>query len=535
MKRRMTTTLAVLAFSIGAAVAAPSALAANRCVGPKHGCYPTVQQAVDAAADGDTITIARGTYAGGVTVDVSVAIVGAGAGLTIISGGGPVLTLGVAGAASEPTISLTGVTVTGGVATGDGNVTFVGLGGGIRIPGAADGAGATVTIRSSVITGNRATPSSTVDSGEPCPGGSDCQFAGGFGAGIADIGRLTLIDTTVSNNVAGGGLASEANGAGIWTATNGGAGTLTLINSTVTGNRASVSAPNGRFAGGGGIFVQDGEDFHVINSVISNNATSVTSSFPSGVDTSAVTAGIQIGGFGSATIQGSRITGNVASATNSVGPTSANSAALGESFGFCTCGQTFVLKDTVISGNSSVASGGDGTFSANIVEIDGPATVSTTAIIDNSVSATSSSGAASALGAFFDLNSDPQPVVMKNSIVRGNVAKASTPDGPVAVVGAGIVNGGRLQLHNVAVSGNSGTASGTSGHARGGGIWNGMPLAPDGPTPQLTLDHTLVTHNALSASAGLSVQGGGVFADGFPFTNTSSVIAGNTPDQCVGC
>ncbi len=169
------------------------------------------------------------------------------------------------------------------------------------------------------------------------------------------------------------------------------------------------------------------------------------------------------------------------------------------------------------------------------MEIDGPATVSTTAIIDNSVSATSSSGAATALGAFFDLNGDPQPVVMKNSIVRGNVAEASTPDGPVTVLGAGIANGGQLQLHNVLVSSNSGTASGTSGHARGGGIWNGMPFAPDGPTPQLTLDHTLVTHNALSASAGLSVQGGGVFADGFPFTNTSSLITGNTPDQCVGC
>ena len=61
--------------------------------------------------------------------------------------------------------------------------------------------------------------------------------------------------------MAGGGLASDAGGGGIWTATNGGAGTLTLINSTVTGNTRDRSAPNGRFAEGGGIQVQDGEAF----------------------------------------------------------------------------------------------------------------------------------------------------------------------------------------------------------------------------------------------------------------------------------
>ena len=173
-----------------------------------------MQAALDAAHDGDTIVIAPGTYAGGVTVDMSVAIVGAGAGSTIIKGGGPVVTIGVLHAASEPTVSITGVTITGGVATGDGNVTFFAVGGGVFIPGSATGEGATVTIRNSVITGNRATPSTTVDSGEPCGDAGNCPFAGGFGGGIADVGKLTLINTTVSNNVAGGGLASNAGGGG---------------------------------------------------------------------------------------------------------------------------------------------------------------------------------------------------------------------------------------------------------------------------------------------------------------------------------
>jgi hypothetical protein len=44
---------------------------------------------VDAAADGDAIEIAPGTYAGGVSVDVSVDIRGVSAGATTIKGGGP--------------------------------------------------------------------------------------------------------------------------------------------------------------------------------------------------------------------------------------------------------------------------------------------------------------------------------------------------------------------------------------------------------------------------------------------------------------
>ena len=99
----------------------------------------------------------------------------------------------------------------------------------------------------------------------------------------------------------------------------------------------------------------------------------------------------------------------------------------------------------------------------------------------------------------------------------------------------GINNGGSLELHNVLVSNNSASATGPSGSAHGGGIWNGMPFAPDGPTPHLVLENTLVTRNALSASPGLSVQGGGLFTPGFAITLVNSLIAHNAPDQCFGC
>src|SRR4051812_11226646 len=91
------------------------------CVGAEAGCFATVQAAVDAARDGDTIRLRAGTFAGGVIVDKSVTIDGSGARETVIAGGGPVVTIGEFGAAEEPTVSISGVTITGGPTTGGPN------------------------------------------------------------------------------------------------------------------------------------------------------------------------------------------------------------------------------------------------------------------------------------------------------------------------------------------------------------------------------------------------------------------------------
>jgi hypothetical protein len=72
-----------------------AAEAATLCVGTGSGCYSTIQAAVNAAHDGDRIAIGPGTYAGGITVDVSVLLAGVGP-ATRISGGGPVVTIGSA-------------------------------------------------------------------------------------------------------------------------------------------------------------------------------------------------------------------------------------------------------------------------------------------------------------------------------------------------------------------------------------------------------------------------------------------------------
>src|ERR1700745_798571 len=62
-----------------------SAATLNVC---QSGCpYTQLAPALAAAHSGDTITIGPGTYAGGVTIDVSVKLAGAGPGATVISGG----------------------------------------------------------------------------------------------------------------------------------------------------------------------------------------------------------------------------------------------------------------------------------------------------------------------------------------------------------------------------------------------------------------------------------------------------------------
>jgi nitrous oxidase accessory protein NosD len=167
-----------------AAIGSGNASGATLSVCPSGCAFSQIAPALAAAKNGDTISIGAGTYNGGLTIDKSVRLVGAGSGRTTISGGGPVLTIGTFGASSEPTVTIGGVTITGGVTHSSWNTSLgdgvIALGGGIEIPPNADfSGGATVAISNSVITGNRVAPSATAPSpgGAVCPGGL-CPFAG---------------------------------------------------------------------------------------------------------------------------------------------------------------------------------------------------------------------------------------------------------------------------------------------------------------------------------------------------------------------
>jgi len=378
-----------------AAQAPATVAAASLCVGGS-GCYSTLGAAVAAAHDGDTITIGPGTFAGGVTIPISVRLVGAGAASTIIKGGGPVLTIGTLFAAQEPTVRISGVTITGGVTRGSAlSVNAFGipgvyaLGGGIEIPQSVDfGLGASVTISDSVITGNRAAPTTTKPIGPPCPSGP-CPFAAAWGGGIDTWGDLTLTRTVVSHNSVGSAtglsdIASDNEGAGI----NSWQGSLQVHDSAIVANTAAGTAPNGRFAGAGGIFVRSGS-FVMDGSSVSDNRATLAAALPDSVETSAVAGGIHISdSVTSARISHSTIADNTASMTNRVGSTNAFSGAMNVD----SLDVQFSMSDTVVSGNvaSSVTlpgSTGDAGVDSGAGELHG--TISDSRFEDNVASSRS--------------------------------------------------------------------------------------------------------------------------------------------------
>jgi hypothetical protein len=173
----------------------------------------TIGYAVGQAQDGDTISIAAGTYAEHLDIEKNLTLVGAGASTTAIDGStsGTVVTIGISNTATVVTLS--GVTVQhGNAATNSG-------GGGIVNAGS-------LTLASSAVVSNTSTSTS---------------YGYGSGGGIHNTGTLTLTNSTVSGNTATG---SGASGGGISNS-----GEVTLTNSTVSGNRASYGGGISSYTG----------------------------------------------------------------------------------------------------------------------------------------------------------------------------------------------------------------------------------------------------------------------------------------------
>jgi hypothetical protein len=545
MKRLLFVGLLVMTL---ASVGAGRATAATLSVCPSGCAFSQIAAAVAAASPGDTVQVVAGTSGGGFTIDTSLKLVGAGAGSTMISGGGPVVTIGRAFAANEPTVSISGVTITGGVTHSSFAEAFVGpgviaVGGGISVPPAANfSPGATVTITNSVITGNQVAPTNAIDSGLPCPSdititciNGDLPFAQAAGGGINTFGPMTLTNTTVSDNQAGGPVASDVGPGGIFSFQGG----LTLKNSTVTDNRAIASAPNGRFADTGGVTVVFGT-LTVDGSVISDNNASISTAMPNDIPggIAAHAGGIEVGGNDScagpdsgcavATIRNSSIGGNGVSATNSVGD------AVDFCGGICDDGQ-LTLSDSLVSNNhvsATVPAGSTACACADSAGIGagGIETIKDTHITGNTVTATAPSGTASASSGGGSAGNGLS-ITISDSLIGGNHITATTTTGTATVNGAGFTNGAVLEVRGSTFSDNTGTASGPTGTAQGGGISN--LLFPGVPPGQLTLIDSAIIDNTLSGTTGITVQGGGLFTT-VPVTLKDSNISGNTPDNCFG-
>jgi hypothetical protein len=491
--------IAAIAAVLLGAVARPAS-AVTLCVGQQAGCFSQIQQAVNIAHDGDTIAIGAGTFAGGITIDKSVRVLGAGANKTIINGGGPVVTVFRATAPDALSVTIDGVTITGGVNNSqpDPETTF---GGGVLIPTSQldqppfNGTGATVSISNSVITGNTVTSNSSIPPGFCGP--RACGF--NDGGGIDNGGVLTLTNTSVTNNTAGstpsmGSAASDPAAGGI---NNRFASTLVLHNSVVSGNHA------------------------VANSTIANSANSGG-----------------IGSVGALDIEDSVVSGNVVEYTGSMDFDDQSAFAGGISIDQC-CDfphSTATIRDTQVTGNRVIAVNTNpnslpGGFGGGIVAF-APALLENVTLTDNAVQVT---GAGFAVGDGGGMEVDA-PVTVRDSMVGRNSVAVAGPSGVLAFGGGIAMYGGDLTLERTVVVANSASATaspafGGVSSALGGGISNG---GPGNPSATLTLTDSVVNANRLSGSVGVLLNGGGVFTDS-GLVQTRTVIAGNKPDNCSGC
>jgi hypothetical protein len=547
--RKLILVAAVAAAALGAvrsAGATHSALATTGhsasvlCVGGPH-CYSTIQAAVDTASDGDTIRVGPGTFPGGVTITKSLRLTGVDAHASRISGGGPVVTIG--STTSAPTVTLTNLTITGGLTTsnphapecgldvpvcGSGYADATAIGGGIETF-----AGTTVTLSHSIVTGNRATPTLTTNSVKAMCANGPCPAAFGDAGGIDVWGTMTLIDSTVSDNHAS--APAQSNGGGI--AVHSGA-SLSLQASRVVGNSAAATAPTGRFVSGGGIFVNGDASLTMDDSSVDGNsallASSLSTPYPiqDGNPDSAnsIGGGIFLNDGSTATISNSTLNGNTVSVNTPSNQSFGADAAL------CACGGvSLTVTNAQIDGNKLLVTALASDYGPNgpaTFEADGDGTNITNTHIDGNTGVVTTSGDSGGLiGAVAFFPGGNIPTLLTNSSVSSNTMAANAPNGAAEIDGAGVFNNGPLVIDHSTVNGNRGIATGQSAAGAGGGIANGLF---GGPAP-LTLQNSRVTNNRLSGSVGATLSGGGIYTVGFPVTLTNTVVTHNAPNDCLGC
>jgi hypothetical protein len=551
----------------GAFATAPTTPHAVAFIGT-HG-YPTVQAALDASHDGDTVTVSPGNFPGGIRITHSVTLRGAGAGRTVFRGGEHVITVGTTDVSpgTEPHVTIAGVTVTGGFARTDawpGDAAAEGAG--IYAVHDALGQGGALTVTDSVVTGNRAEPRdlyvrgplesdlSQVDWGFPiCPDHQYCPAALAQGAGIMSYGALTVTRSSVTNNSAAGALSSDARGGGVAV---GNDAPLTVTDSHIDGNTAVAVVPYGRFAEGGGIFTGDDSPITLTRSTVSGNTAKLSTTFPLSypdypeeyqpvyTGTLANAAGVHAGYGASVEVRGSHVDGNRLVYD---GP---NGGGGGINSGIqVNGGPIFSLIDSTVDRNTADVRLLDATDSGiwgGALQWDVNGVISHSSVSRNTSTVTAVQGLAWVSAAAADLQiADEFPTgstTISDSVFADNRATVISPHGGGVIVGVGLLSDSPdMKIARTKITGNVGLAKvadpGTT-VLRGGGINNGAdPLfAGYGDvTAKLALSDSTVTGNSLSATVrGAEVTGAGIHSLS-PVTLTRSTVRGNAPDDCDAC
>jgi hypothetical protein len=220
------------------------------------GSYPTIQAAINASVNGDTVLVAPGTYFENIDFKGKL--------ITVQSAQGPSVTT-IDGSNLAPVVNFstneTAAAVIQGFTLQHGNATgaFGYEGAGVHINGAsptvagnvitantscADGTGISIafaspTIRDNTITGNAKQPG--------------CSGQSGGGIYVRGAASAQIIHNSITNNATdfGGGIGLFA------------AGTPTLLNNTISNNNAGYY--------GGGIYMVNQSDANIVENLITGN------------------------------------------------------------------------------------------------------------------------------------------------------------------------------------------------------------------------------------------------------------------------
>jgi CSLREA domain-containing protein len=213
----------------------------------------------NANAGADTITLPRGTFTLtngelplGTTAGDTITIGGAGARNTAITAGGASRVFDVDTASLATTTNLTGMTITGGAATGA-ETTAPGDGGAIALASIS-----TLNLSGVVLTGNTASES----------GGAIAAYHTSAG------GTVNVTSSTLSGNTAGTAAGATGTGGGIYTQT-----TVNLTNSTVSGNVAQGTTT----VQGGGLAATVGGITLLSSTIAGNSAVSTGAASGGGI------------------------------------------------------------------------------------------------------------------------------------------------------------------------------------------------------------------------------------------------------------
>ncbi len=231
---------------VGVVAASAFGAAGDQLTVCASGCqYTTIAAAVDAATDGDKIAIRAGRYAGDVTVDEDVTIVGAGAGVTVIDfPPSPIFPRIGFFIAPGSTVAIRGLTIDATASIDSGGISSWGTlalkrvvvenANSVFLAGILNNG--TMSLKDSVVRNNVS------------------EIYGGIG----NNGQLTIQDSSVTSNQSyfdGGGIDNN--------------GTLVVKHSTISDNDAGLGS--GSWVGGG--ILNNGE-ISLLKVTFSNNTPS---------------------------------------------------------------------------------------------------------------------------------------------------------------------------------------------------------------------------------------------------------------------